>query len=136
MGLINLSIMKRNKEIFGIKKINSRAVLYVGGLDTSITEEILSNIFNSFGKTKYIHIPWDKKNNKHRGFGFIEFEEEDDAVTAIDNMHSAELKGKVIRVNYARPPTIKGGFKGWADKPIWADVDSWLEKQKSDILTA
>jgi len=59
-----------------------------------------------------------------------EFEEEDDAAAAIDNMHSAELKGKVIRVNYARPPTIKGGFKGWADKPIWADVDSWLEKQK------
>ena len=38
---------------------------------------------------------------KHRGFGFIEFEEKDEAAYAIDNMHQSELYGKVLTVNYA-----------------------------------
>jgi peptidyl-prolyl isomerase E (cyclophilin E) len=47
------------------------------------------------------------------GFGFLEFEEKDDAAAAIDNMHNSEIYGRVLRVNYAQPMKIKGGDKGW-----------------------
>jgi peptidyl-prolyl isomerase E (cyclophilin E) len=47
------------------------------------------------------------------GFGFIEFEEKEDAAAAIDNMHNSEIYGRVLRVNYAQPMKIKGGDKGW-----------------------
>lgn len=47
------------------------------------------------------------------GFGFLEFEEKDDAAAAIDNMHNAEIYGRILRVNYAQPMKIKGGDKGW-----------------------
>lgn len=49
----------------------------------------------------------------HTGFGFVEFEEKDDAAAAIDNMHNSEIYGRVLRVNYAQPMKIKGGDKGW-----------------------
>ncbi|CAH1771454.1 5182_t:CDS:1, partial [Entrophospora sp. SA101] len=47
--------------------------------------------------------------NQHRGFGFIEFEEAEDAQAAIDNMNLSELYGKVIKVNLARPMKIREG---------------------------
>jgi hypothetical protein len=37
----------------------------------------------------------------------------------------AELYGRVLRVNYAQPMKIKGGDKGWAAQPVWADADDW-----------
>jgi RNA recognition motif-containing protein len=49
------------------------------------------------------------KDNQHRGFAFVEFEEPQDAQAAIDNMHLAELYGKVIKVNLARPIRLKEG---------------------------
>jgi len=40
---------------------------------------------------------------KHRGFGFVTFSSTADALDAIDNMDMNELKGKVLKVNLARP---------------------------------
>lgn len=40
---------------------------------------------------------------KHRGFAFITFGSSADAQDAIDNMDMNELKGRVLKVNLARP---------------------------------
>lgn len=40
---------------------------------------------------------------KHKGFGFITFDSAGDAQDAIDNMDLNELRGRVVRVNLARP---------------------------------
>ena len=48
-----------------------------------------------------------------------------DAADAIDNMHNAELYGRVLRCNYAQPMKIKGGDKGFSHQPVWADADDW-----------
>ena len=40
---------------------------------------------------------------KHRGFGFITYASPADAQDAMDNMDLNELRGKVIKVNLARP---------------------------------
>ena len=44
---------------------------------------------------------------KHRGFGYVEFDETDDAQHAVDNMHESELFGRVLKVNLAKPNSIK-----------------------------
>ena len=38
----------------------------------------------------------------HRGFGYVEFSSPEDAREAMENMHAAELYGRVIRVNAAK----------------------------------
>jgi RNA recognition motif-containing protein len=48
----------------------------------------------------------DPNGRGHRGFGFIEFAEQSDALDAIDNMHLNELNGRVLKVNLSRP--LKG----------------------------
>ena len=46
---------------------------------------------------------------KHRGFAFITFGSSADAQDAIDNMDMNELKGRVLKVNLARP--MKGALQ-------------------------
>lgn len=53
-------------------------------------------------------------DGKHKGFGFVTFASAGDAQDAIDNMDLNELKGKVIRVNLARP--LKVPIQGTGNK--------------------
>lgn len=62
---------------------------------------------------------------KHRGFGFVEFVEPEDARAAIDNMHHAELFGKTIRVSLAKPNTN-----------IWRFGNNLLPNQESGFISA
>jgi RNA recognition motif-containing protein len=65
---------------------NKKNTLYVGGLEASVTEEILFAAFIPFGDIKEVSMPMDFTVNKHKGFAFIEYVEEEDATEAIDNM--------------------------------------------------
>ncbi|WJZ88130.1 hypothetical protein VitviT2T_007459 [Vitis vinifera] len=97
--------------------------LYVGGLAEEVNESILHSAFIPFG---------DIKDVKHRSFGFVTFLEKEDAAALMDNMDGAELYGRVLTVNYALPERIKGGEQGWAARPIWADADTWFERQQQE----
>ncbi|OAE34428.1 hypothetical protein AXG93_4875s1480 [Marchantia polymorpha subsp. ruderalis] len=77
-------------------------------------------------------MPLDQATQKHRGFGFVTYLEKEDAAAAMDNMHNAELYGRVLTVNYAQPIKIKGGEQGWASQPVWADADTWFERQQQE----
>lgn len=58
-----------------------------------------------------------------RGFGFVEFESEEDCMSAIENMDGAELFGKVIHCNVAKPLQM---FE--AGKAAWAS-EAWIKSQ-------
>ncbi len=111
----------------GGKGSNPKTALYVGGLEETVNEATLHAAFLPFGEIKEVNIPLDHATGKHRGFGFVEYEEKEDAAAAIDNMHNAELFGRVLKVNYAQPMKIKGGDKGWSHLPVWADTDKYIE---------
>eukprot|EP00877_Chromochloris_zofingiensis_P002112 jgi/Chrzof1/11901/Cz06g14010.t1 len=110
------------------KGSNPKTTLYVGGLEETVNESILHAAFIPFGDIKDVNIPLDHATGKHRGFGFVEYEDKEDAAAAIDNMHNAELYARVLKVNYAQPMKIKGGDKGWSHQPVWADADKYMEE--------
>ncbi|XP_042458728.1 peptidyl-prolyl cis-trans isomerase E-like isoform X2 [Zingiber officinale] len=84
--------------------------LYVGGLPEEVNESILHSAFIPFGDIKDVKTPLDQATQKHRSFGFVTF----------------------LTVNYAFPERIKGGEQGWAAQPIWADADTWFERQQQE----
>lgn len=78
-----------------------------------------------FGPIKSIDIPPDYSNkSSHKGFGFVEFEDADDAAEAIFNMDGAELMGKVLNVSLAQPNQIDSD----RNKAVWS-TDEWFQKQ-------
>ena len=52
--------------------------LYVGGLAEEVNPELLQGAFVPFGEVKECKIPTDPKTRKHKGFGFVEFLEDED----------------------------------------------------------
>ncbi|GLJ46825.1 hypothetical protein SUGI_0987850 [Cryptomeria japonica] len=111
---------------------HQKNTLYVGGLEENVNEAILHAAFIPFGDIKDVTTPLDQATQKHRSFGFVTFLDKDDAAAAMDNMNNAELYGRVLTVNYAQPIRIKGGEQGWASQPIWADADTWFERQQQE----
>lgn len=97
-------------------------MLYVGGLDQSVTEEIVYAAFIPFGDLREVNLPKDFTENKNKGFAFVDYEEEEDAAAAVENMHGSELQGKVLKVNMARATV-----KLQPGKAVWSS-EEWLNK--------
>ena len=53
-------------------------LLYVGGLAEEVSPDLLSAAFVPFGEVKEAKIPTDPKTRKHKGFGFVEYFEDED----------------------------------------------------------
>ena len=92
-----------------------KTILYVGGLAEEVDERGLADAFVAFGPVKSVQIPSDFKNQSHRGFGFVEFNEPEDAAEALFNMDGAELLGRVLSVSIAKPAKTKLG----SNRAVW-----------------
>ncbi len=77
--------------------------LYVGNLSYSLTEEKLRQIFEEFGAVKSARLITDRETGRPRGFGFVEMEERDSGLAAIDSLHEKEIDGRRVVVNEAKP---------------------------------
>ena len=84
--------------------------IYVGNLDYALQEDELMEIFSEVGEVNSAKIIKDRETGKSKGFGFVEFTNEEDAKNAIEEMNGTEVMGRTIRVNQARKPN-KGGDK-------------------------
>lgn len=90
------------------KTFPTRIILIIpGGFDQSIDESKLWSIFETFGEIREIFLPRDQTvSGLHKGFGFVELAEEDDAKSAIDNLHMNQFFGQTFKCNLARPSRI------------------------------
>lgn len=120
-----------------VQKHEQKRTVFVGGLDDEVDEKVLHAAFIPFGDIVEVQIPaapsgrGTQQNQKHRGFGFVVFEEVEDAAAAIDNMNDAELFGRVLRVNLSKPMKGKLG----ASKSVWAQAEDWANTLESGADT-
>mmetsp|Transcript_25760 Transcript_25760/g.64690 ORF Transcript_25760/g.64690 Transcript_25760/m.64690 type:complete len:121 (+) Transcript_25760:78-440(+) len=101
----------------------SKRTLYVGGLEESVDDKLLHSAFIPFGELVAVQIPYEITTRKHKGFGFVEFEKDEDAADAIDNMEGAELMGRVLKVNVAKPASMS------KYKAVWDTEEFHRNKQ-------
>jgi RNA recognition motif-containing protein len=87
--------------------------LYVGNLSFDAQETSLQELFGANGrKVARVQIIADRDTGRSRGFGFVEFETEQDAQAAINELNGKELNGRALVVNEAREQTRDGGSRG------------------------
>lgn len=77
--------------------------LFVGSLPWGIDDQKLGELFSQFGKVVTATVLMDKMTGRSRGFGFVEFEDDAAADEAIKKMNGADVDGRKIVVNEARP---------------------------------
>jgi len=85
--------------------------LFVGNLSFSTTQTELTDLFCQVGAVTSANVISDKFTGKSRGFGFVEMANSEDAQQAISRFHGAELQGRALTVNEAKPqaPRAAGG---------------------------
>lgn len=86
--------------------------LYVGNLPFSTDEAQLEELFGQAGPVGSVRVMRDQATGRARGFAFVEMGTEDGAKAAIEKFHNAELGGRRLTVNEARPQTAGVGGRG------------------------
>lgn len=87
--------------------------LYVGNLSYKMTDKELEEAFSKNGNVISASIVMDRETGRSRGFGFVEMDDAD-ADNAVSSMNGAEVEGRKLVVNEARPkedrPRGNGGY--------------------------
>lgn len=60
-------------------------------------------VFEEFGNVISAKVIKDRGNGRSKGFGFVEMENDNEAQAAIDELDGAEINGRTVKVNKARP---------------------------------
>lgn len=81
--------------------------LYVGNMAFSTTEQTLRDAFSQFGTVTKVQVIMDRETGRPRGFAFVEMSDGGDA--AIAAMNGAQLDGRPLTVNEAKPREGGGG---------------------------
>ncbi|KAE8256271.1 hypothetical protein A4X13_0g2752 [Tilletia indica] len=78
--------------------------VYIKNLDPSVTQEEFEEMFTNYGKITSAILSIDEEG-KSRGFGFINFENHDQAQDAVDGLHDSEHRGQKLFVARAQKKT-------------------------------
>jgi cold-inducible RNA-binding protein len=87
--------------------------IFVGNLSYQTTQYELFAAFAAYGNVERVSIVTDRDSGQPRGFAFVEMTEARDAETAISQLNGAEMNGRALNVNEARPKTEGGGGRGF-----------------------
>ncbi len=76
--------------------------IYVGNLSFDATEEQVREMFEAHGTVESVALINDRDTGRFRGFGFVEMDDAS-ANKAIQALDGAEVDGRALKVNEARP---------------------------------
>ncbi|HEX8090965.1 MAG TPA: RNA-binding protein [Blastocatellia bacterium] len=85
--------------------------IYVGNLSYQTTETDLTSLFEQAGQVDSVSIITDRDTGRSKGFAFVEMSNED-ADKAIAQFNGAEVNGRALTVNEARPREERSGGGG------------------------
>ncbi len=86
--------------------------LYVGNLPYTVGNPELEQIFQAHGSVTSAQVIMDRDTGRSKGFGFVEMGTDAEAAKAIENLNGAEVDGRPLTVNEARPKAEGGGGGG------------------------
>ncbi|XP_027877120.1 cold inducible RNA binding protein a isoform X3 [Xiphophorus couchianus] len=92
-------------------KMSDEGKLFIGGLSFETNEDSLAAAFGKYGTIEKVDVIRDKETGRSRGFGFVKYDNVEDAKDALDAMNGKTLDGRAIRVDEAgKGGRSRGGF--------------------------
>lgn len=77
--------------------------IFIANLDWEVTSEDLEQTFGTFGTVTYAHVVYDRQTKRSMGFGYVEMENSDQGINAIQALNGLEVNGRPIDVKVASP---------------------------------
>jgi RNA recognition motif-containing protein len=86
--------------------------LFVGNLSFNTTENDLQDAFAAHGTVVEASLMTDRVTGRPRGFAFVTMGSPEEAQKAIEAMNGAQIDGRTLTVNEARPKEDRGPRAG------------------------
>lgn len=77
--------------------------IYVGNLPYRTNNAELEQMFAEYGTVDSAAVIMDRDTGRSRGFGFVEMPNSDEGKRAIEELDGADMGGRALTVNEARP---------------------------------
>eukprot|EP01083_Nonionella_stella_P240057 839516_1 len=79
--------------------------VYVGSIAWELQSENIKQVFEAFGQVLSCQLIPNPETGQHKGYGFVEFANEQSARDAVNNMNGFELCGRQLKVGPAKSGT-------------------------------
>ena len=90
--------------------------LFVGNLSFNTTENDLQDAFAAHGQVVEATLMMDRMTGRSRGFAFVTYSTPEEAQKAIEAMNGAQVDGRALTVNVARPKEERPPGGGGRDR--------------------
>ena len=84
---------------------NRTRTVFIGNISFEASEEELHTLFGSVGPVVNLRLVVDRDTGKRKGFGFVEYADQETALSAVRNLNELDLHGRQLRVNIAEQDT-------------------------------
>ncbi|XP_033838018.1 cold inducible RNA binding protein a isoform X1 [Periophthalmus magnuspinnatus] len=91
--------------------------LFIGGLSFDTNEDTLAAAFGKYGTIEKVDVIRDRETGRSRGFGFVKYDNAEDAKDALDAMNGKTLDGRAIRVDEAGKGSRSRGGSSYNSGP-------------------
>jgi len=91
--------------------------IYVGNLSFGTTEQTVRSLFEQYGAVDRVNLVTDANTGQPKGFGFVEMPNDDEATKAMSAINGADVGGRTLAVNEARPKTDRPSGSGGGRRP-------------------
>ena len=77
--------------------------VYVGNLSKQVTDTQLNELAKPYGTLLSANVATERNSGESKGFGFIEFNSDDEAKAAIAGLNGRDVNGLALKVNESKP---------------------------------
>jgi cold-inducible RNA-binding protein len=114
--LVSVPLRSLTKTTSTIKGTFLMTNIFVGNLSFQTTQDELHAAFAQYGAVERVNIVTDRDTGQPRGFAFVEMTDRSAAETAISQLNGADMNGRALNVNEARPKPQGGGGGGYGNR--------------------
>ena len=77
--------------------------IYVGNLPYTAKSEELKEAFAAYGNVTSAEVIFDRRTKRSRGYGFVEMDNEQEGLRAIEALNGSDFMGRELRVDQSQP---------------------------------
>ena len=114
--------------------IISQTKLFVGGLNWQMRGNDLREEFSPYGEIVFARVNLDRETKRSKGFGFVEFANADDAAKAKAEMDGKEVRGRAIKVDFAKEDPTKMYNKAERAEATEAKVEAEVAAEEDETV--
>jgi cold-inducible RNA-binding protein len=90
--------------------------IFVGNISFNTSDNDLQAAFAVHGEVASAQVVTDRETQRSRGFAFVEMPDTDAAQEAIRSLNGAEVDGRALTVNEAKPREDRGARGGSSNR--------------------